>query len=150
MAGSEKKKQALTISPDEYKKQLKNINLSQILVAESKSKFDYLGKNVFLSSEFDPQFNLDHKTDYRLKDNSCIINSKWSLEISDKSDKEYLNIEAEYVVFISSKKKLSHDFWDIYKSTSIPLIVYPYFREFVQTTSYRMNIPPLTLPIIFK
>jgi preprotein translocase subunit SecB len=138
------------VSPEDFKKQLSKISLNQIFQNSSNTFVDHTRVDEFLSPDFEPNFKLDNKIDSQNDDGACKIISQWSLTVTDQKKKEFLKIESEYVVSLHSQEKLSQEFWDIYKQTSLPLIVYPYFREFVQTTTSRMNIPPLTLPILFK
>ena len=66
------------------------------------------------------------------------------------SNETILLIKVEYEVLMKIKENLPTEFWNIYKSVTLPIQIWPYFREFVQNTTSRMNIPPLTLPILFK
>jgi len=80
-----------------------------------------------------------------------VITNQWVLTASFPNEKEaFLNITAKYRIILSVSDKLPKEFWDLYLNTSMQLILFPYFREFVQNTTSRMNIPPLTLPILFK
>ncbi|MFQ6614274.1 MAG: hypothetical protein ACE5D1_05465, partial [Fidelibacterota bacterium] len=61
-----------------------------------------------------------------------------------------LDIKAKYSVRFSGPDDIPEDFWRIYKELVLPIQLWPYFREFVQSITARMNIPPLTLPVIHQ
>jgi len=49
-------------------------------------------------------------------------------------------------LLLKSKEKFTDEFFDVYKEVSLKLNTWPYFREFVNNITSRMNIPPLTIP----
>jgi len=66
---------------------------------------------------------------------------------SKGSRKAFLRIKCEYDLVYESAERLPQEFFEMYSKTSLPLNVWPYFREFVQSTSTRMGLPPITMPL---
>lgn len=98
-----------------------------------------------------PQLTIEDNYKYKSQKDLYIISAEWVLSVKFEKDTEnFLEINALYNVVLSKSEELSKDFWNIYKKATLPLIVYPYFREFVQNITSRMNIPPLTLPILYR
>jgi len=98
-----------------------------------------------------PGISLDSNFDRKSIDKFQIIISEWKLSSDFANEKLFfLKVTSKFKVVLSIEDKLPEEFWEIYLNTTLPLIVFPYFREFVQSTTQRMNIPPLTLPILFK
>jgi len=104
------------------------------------------------SSSFgSPQISISDDIKRSKKKDHIQINAQWYLAAKfEKDDKNFMDITASFNVLLLCKSSLPNDFWKIYKKSTLPLIVYPYFREFVQNMTARMNIPPLTLPILFR
>lgn len=70
---------------------------------------------------------------------------KW-VSKEDSSD-ELAIIEAEYLAEYKLKDKISHDAIDAFCLKNVGHNVWPYWREFVSTTSQKLGIPHLTLPL---
>lgn len=43
---------------------------------------------------------------------------------------------------------MTPEYFAIYSQVSLPINIWPFFRELVHATTSRMNIPPLTLPLV--
>jgi preprotein translocase subunit SecB len=77
--------------------------------------------------------------------------STFTLKVqSNKSDDLILSITGSYEILLITDGDIPKSFWNVYKSITLPLKIWPYFRELVQNITSRMNIPPLTLPILYK
>lgn len=144
-----KSKQKLVgeISPNQYRSLLNNTKLLEISVI---SFYSLISKD---------KFPLRNNLSIKITDNYNFTFSKGlakviaSLELKvplENSDESIILIKVDYEVNLQIKGELPSEFWDVYKSVTLPLQIWPYFREFVQNTTSRMNIPPLTLPIMFK
>ncbi len=57
------------------------------------------------------------------------------------------DMSATFSVTYTSEITVNEEFIKIYKGTSFPLIVNPYFREFIQSTMTRMGIRNVILPL---
>jgi len=145
------KSSSLVISPEDYRKLQSNLDLVEISLFNSTSSLILDSVNTLLSAEETPLIKLNDSSNIVENEKTANIINKWSLTAKFKeSGTQFLNIKAEYSIALAKTEKMSKEFWDIYKNTTLHIIVYPYFREFVQNLTSRMNIPPLTLPILFK
>jgi preprotein translocase subunit SecB len=81
-------------------------------------------------------------------ENQVEISQTWNIVARDKKSKsECIRISVTYCLVLDSKEKFTKDFFEIYEKTSLPLNVWPFVREFVNSMTARMNVPPLTLPL---
>ncbi len=90
---------------------------------------------------------IDDNASYKNIENGFSVENSYTLTIKNHR-KVALKIEATYLIMYSSKSEISDDFFDIYKKFSLPLNIWPYFRELVNTITSKMNIKPLTLPLL--
>lgn len=129
------------VSPEKYREFLDGIELEKIYVKEvfSQIEHDLLPESL--------KVNISDDTSYENTDDGFIITSKYSLNVKNKSRKIVLKISAAYVVEFLSETALTDDIFEIYKEYSLPLNVWPFFRELCNSITSRMNIPPLTLPL---
>jgi hypothetical protein len=132
------------ISPDEYRRLLDKIELKEISLLKCSANLN----NFTLKERNKVKFTQDHS--FISKDDDLyIIHQSYKITSgSEKPKKELLSIEATYQVQIESAEPLSEEFFDIYMGVSLPLNVWPFFREFAFSISTRMALPPLTLPLM--
>jgi len=130
------------ISPKEYRKILKGIDLKNILLADLKATI----KHELLSEGL--KISIKDSAQYSYEEDEFIIKNKYVLTAKNNDKKNVLKIEATFIVVFESKYEINDDFFNIYKEISLPLNVWPFFRELVNSTTSRMNIPPLTLPLL--
>jgi len=91
-----------------------------------------------------------------IKDNSTFTNtedgftveSSYTLTAKNPQKKIVLKIDCLYGILFKTSKNITEPFFEIYKDLSLPLNVWPFFRETVNSITARMNIPPLTLPLL--
>ncbi|NOZ74841.1 MAG: hypothetical protein GXO90_05610 [FCB group bacterium] len=135
------------LPPEKYREILDSIHLIEISLIEVSST---VSRSALLNMEqpkfrIRDSFSVDHaKEFYRLK-------GAYRVDVPVKGrGKNPLNIEAIYSVRFSGPENIPEGFWIIYKEIVLPIQLWPYFREFVQSLTARMNIPPLTLPVIHQ
>lgn len=130
------------ISPEEYRKILSGIELKNILLKEIKASIEhkYFTENT--------RITIKDKAQYKNDENELIVTHTYTLTAKNKDKKNALKIVGTFIVIFESNHEINDDFFDIYKETSLPLNVWPFFRELVNSTTSRMNIPPLTLPLL--
>ncbi len=56
-------------------------------------------------------------------------------------------IAVTYRVRFSYSETPDEPFFDVFKALSLPMIVWPFFREAVHSLTLQMGLPPLTLPL---
>jgi preprotein translocase subunit SecB len=66
------------------------------------------------------------------------------------SEEEAVVISADYEVFLGTSRGFTDEFFTIYRDLSLPVNVWPYFREFVQNMLGRAGYPPFTLPLLMR
>lgn len=131
------------ISPDEYKKIINSIELEVITMKESKTKLqpEFIDKNIDISIKSTPKFTQTESTltvDYRL-------NFKGKSPDKDKPGIEILGVY--HIVYSKKSKDIIPDaFFEPFDKFIVELMIWTYFREFVQSSISRMNLPPFTLP----
>ena len=130
------------ISPEEYRKILDGIDLKNILLSELKATI----KHELLSEGM--KIGIKENTHYAYEDNELIVTNKYVLTAKNNDKKIVLKIEGIFIVVFESEYEITDDFFEIYKDISLPLNVWPFFRELVNSTTSRMNIPPFTLPLL--
>jgi len=130
------------ISPEEYRKILDGIELQNIILKSSKSNVnhDLISENLVVS--------FTDKASFELIEDGFVVENKYVISAKNKEKKTVLKIEGIYIVIFKSKTEITDEFFSIYKDISLPLTVWPFFREFVYSITSRMNIPPLTLPLL--
>lgn len=80
--------------------------------------------------------------------NQVEILQKWVVVAKDRSSKsECLSVWVTYCLVLYSKERFTRGFFEIYEKTSLPFNVWPFVREFVNSMTARMNVPPLNLPL---
>lgn len=133
------------LSPENYRKILNGIDLVDISMIESKTHLNPEGKTVK-----DIAIKINDKCKFVIdKDNIIRIYQTYDLDArKPKSKSRFIQINVTFLVRLSSKETFTDDFFEIYKSVSLGLNTWPFFREFVHSTTARMNIPPMTLPLL--
>jgi len=133
------------LSVDEYQDILKSIELEDISLRNLTLKTD--------EEQFGKEFKLNIKPKARcqVEDDTIYFFYKFTF-IAKSPDKEKtaIRIVPEYKITYTktSKTKIDPEFFEIFPEASLKFIVWPYFRELVQSTISRMNLPPLILPTI--
>jgi preprotein translocase subunit SecB len=130
------------ISPEEYRKILNGIDLKNILLSDLKATI----KHELLSE--DMKIGIKEDAQYSYEEDELIVKNKYVLTAKNKEKKTVLKIEGSFIVIFESQSEIDDNFFNIYKEISLPLNVWPFFRELVNSTTSRMNIPPLTLPLL--
>jgi len=142
-----KKKQGYKLSPKEYRDNLAHIELRNIVMINGSAKL----KKENLEINQAMNFIIVEKANFSKKystENMIVIIQKYTLTTYHKEKTDYIfKIIGDYEITLDQQKKLSKDFWDIYKNMNLPVNTYPYFREFAQSMTQRLNLPPLTLPL---
>lgn len=132
------------ISPEDYKKIIKGIDLISISMKESKS---FLNLDTKISSELN--INIKDEASFETKDNNEVfVFHKYVVDARKPNSKSrFIQIDVTFLIRLSSKEIFTEDFFDIYKNISLHLNTWPYLREFINQMTSRMNVPPLTIPL---
>lgn len=87
---------------------------------------------------------------YVQNDNRVKVTQKYNLRVVDRErEKEFpLKMSCVFSLTFTTEIPFTKKFFDVFRRLNLPLNSWPYFREFVQNMTQRMNIPPLTLPFV--
>lgn len=134
------------ISSEKYSEILSSIELSNIFLQDCTiKKFDVKPKAGSIDLSIKTKFEFGQDS------NKLYISAKYKLEgilVSGEIKEKLISIAPCFTVtYIKNKEiEIEDDFIEVFKKTSIELVTWPYFREFIQSTTSRMGLPPLTLP----
>ncbi len=132
------------ISPEDYSKILKGVNLKSISLQKSKVYYNYEAKNPSSLA-----IRIEDSATYKLRQDDIVdLFQTYKVDARKPSSKSrYIQVEVTFVVTLESEFEFTPEFFEIYKEISLHLNTWPYLREFVNQATVRMNVPPLTLPL---
>ncbi|MBD3386510.1 hypothetical protein GF407_16520 [candidate division KSB1 bacterium] len=130
------------ITPEQYRKIINELELDGIAMIKLNSYIKY--------ENLSPKMNISIKdtASYQNSDNGFVVENKYTLTSKNKDNIIGIKIEAIYLITFKSINEIDDDFFNVYKSISLPLNVWPFFRELVNSMTSRMSIRPLSLPLI--
>ena len=133
------------LSLDDYQSLLKSIELEDISLRNLTLKTDdeQFGKEYKLS--------IKPKASHEMDGDAITFYYKFTLMAkAPEKEKPAIRIVPEYKITYTknSKTPVDPEFFEIFPEASLKFIIWPYFRELVQNTIARMNLPPLVLPTI--
>jgi len=132
------------ISIKDYRDILNTLELDNICLINSSFKLDKdkLSNNVKLV--------IKESAKSELKDTFLIIRYKSTLKgINEDTQEVGVNVETIHELQYSStgEKEITQEFIEKFSSYSASMLVWPYFREFVQSQISKTLLPPLILPL---
>ncbi len=130
------------MKPKVYREYLDSVQLKNISLRESKTKY-YGGFQPPKKQEL----SVAGSTKYGKKEDFYEILQKYVIT-GKAGKKKILEISATFCVILKSDKELPDEFFEIYNEISLPINTWPFLREFANSMTARMNIPPLTLPFL--
>ena len=137
--------EAPEISPEEYGEFLQSVELKKVYLSDAKVKrkrtpapeavltFEQkAGKGKFSNVEdgFSATFELH------------------VVLLEDDDEEPFGDIKVTYTAEYSSEKKMTKKIFEVFEYYNLPLNLYPYVREYVHTTTNRMGMPTLILPML--
>ncbi len=129
------------LTPKQYREALNFIELRDIYLKQT---------NCFLHSrDVTESANIeirDEISDVKLLENVAIIEHQYSIKVKT-GDTENFELSATFVLKYELKKALPDEFYEIYKSVSLPVHSYPFFRELVSSMVSRSGLPKLIMPL---
>jgi preprotein translocase subunit SecB len=135
------KKEIANIAPEEYSEILKGIQLVNISLLKLNSSID--------KKNFGDKLTIDIKVEmsYEKIAGGFFSIAAYKIIAKSKNDEIALEFDITYRADFTSVKEVTDSFFEVYKNVSLPLNTWPFVRELVNSTTARMNIPPLTLPL---
>ena len=129
------------LSPKEYSDILDKLELRGISI----DKLEAVVDRKAISNAKELSIEIEESSDYEV-DNNLIVHAR--LKALCKLQKtECFSIEAVYSLVFDADEEISSEFFDIFKVLNLPLTIWPFFRELVNSTTSRMGVPALTLPL---
>lgn len=137
------------ISPEEYNRIIKSINLDEILLVDSSFK-----RNIIIAKGGTISLKIKEKHTFEDKEKSVIFYPFFSIEgVVEKEDSDeketlfVLKMKFASVYTKNEKFEIKDDFLKIFQELSLSNVMWPYFRELTQSLVSRANLPPITLPL---
>lgn len=132
------------ISPEEYRNIIESLDLDTLYLVELNSKF----KEEFVSSNF--CLEIDEK--YTFEQESTILKIIYTYKLSAKDESKEdaaIKVQAKYVVRYNITKDvtISKEFMKVFSDLTLGMLLWPYFRELINNSVYRMGMPTLVLPL---
>ena len=132
------------LTPKEYLKVISSIDLQEIYLESSSTSV--IREEIFKTKQLGVSIGEKAKLE-RIDDKYSVChNYELTVPAADSPDKNILRITATFRLVFSSNIKIEEDFFSVFKKANLRINTWPYFREFVQNSTQRMHIPPLTLP----
>lgn len=137
------------ISKEKYIENIRKIRLNVLYLKNASADID---RDTFFREK-----GLKHKASIRdeasivLKDNDSVdILHRYSLEIlsQDKDTKPIGRIDCTFCLNFSPAACFTREFFEEFKKANLNINTWPFFREFVFNMTARMNIPPITIPLL--
>ncbi len=130
------------VSPESYRRFIKGIDLRGIQLTELSAKLNRAeykdGLKITIQSE----------SGYQPDENGFHIWHSLELVGRNPDRKTAIKISATYLLDFTSHHEITPEIFALYKEASLPMNTWPFFRELIHATTSRMNIPPLTIPLI--
>lgn len=133
--------------PEKYNLILDKIKLDDIYLLNIDAKVDR--NKLQAMKEVTPRITEQYEAYYDKITETWKVNGKLLLDVPTKG--RGINpfiVNAEFCASFIVKDKVPKEFWDIYMFVTFPFQIWPYYRALVQDITSRMNLPPLTLPIL--
>jgi hypothetical protein len=134
-------------SVDSYTDFLKSINVVFIAMTECEAKIDrakYFKTEEMLSAKTETGLTKSHhKNGFDIWATITVR----TIPAKDRKQDGSIKITASFLAHLHAKKAASKENIDRFVDSDFRILIWPYFREFVTSTSARMHIPHITLPI---
>ena len=120
--------------------------LELVTISLEKLKVDFPGASAPDVGQLEISLD-DKKTKEVLPDNNVKILHRHIIVIKPVGkDDVYFKFDSTFAVLYQTASEMSLAIWEVFKNRNIYMITWPYLRELFQSTLYRFNLPPLTLP----
>jgi len=132
------------ISPEDYRRILESLDLDTINIVEVNSKL----REEFVSSSL--QLFIDDK--YTFEQDKTVLRVYFSYKLTAKDDSKADNAFVIYTKYLVKYKinkdvSISKEFMKVFSELTLGMLLWPFFRELINNTIYRMGMPPLILPL---
>jgi hypothetical protein len=134
------------LSPDQYNDILKGLVLKNVRISSAQFKSASLRGKTELSVD------MSYAAEWQKSKEKLILITAHCQFVAreESSNDEAVRISADYEVLLKTTNEFTNEFFAIYKDLSLPINVWPFFREFVQSILGRIGYPPYTLPLLVR
>ena len=129
------------LSPKEYSDILEKLELRGISIDDLEASVD----RKAISNAKELPVEIAESSSYEV-DNNFIVHAELRAVCKLGRD-ECFRIKAVYSLVFDANAVICDDFFEIFRVLNLPLTIWPFFRELVNSTTSRMGIPALTLPL---
>lgn len=137
------------ISKKKYIENIDKIKLNGLYLKNMSADIDR--DALFREKESKHIITIKDESSIVLKENDTVdILHRYSLEIlSKEKDTEPIGrIECTFCLNFSPASCFTPEFFEVFRKANLYINTWPFFREFVFNTTARMNIPPISLPLL--
>lgn len=135
------------LNPDDYRAKLQAVQLLSIRLISSKINLAYDKLDEMYQTQGVDIVN-QMKFDYKIYDNDTVyVFATNSMKAKSKKT-VYFSMNFVHLLKFSGADSFDDDFFEIFKDNSLMTIINPYIREYVHSTTNRVGVPPLVLPLM--
>lgn len=134
------------ITPENYSATLTALTLDKVCLTNASLK-------VLSNIPNGGNVELDFKDKYKFMDEANSVRFVASFTLDGKTwENGVVNklfaVSGEFTIsyYKHSDMIITKEFFDVFKELSLPTIVWPYFREYIQNMVSRTGLPPFVLP----
>jgi preprotein translocase subunit SecB len=132
------------MTPEDFKNIVSHLELLDIAMIECNAKHnaEYSQGNLVI--------NIKDKLSFEQVDNHLVINFKYAFTANiSEQENPGLEIKSTYQIKYEVKNGvvISKEFMDIFHQYTIGMLLWPFFREFLNNMVFRMGLPQLILPL---
>lgn len=137
------------MTKEKYAEIIGKIKLNAMYLKSSSGEIDR--DAFFQGKEAEHLINIIDEPSMAVKDNDTVdVIHRYCVEMMLKTAevKAAGKIECAFCLNYSPASCFSPEFFEEFKKANLHINTWPFFREFVYNMTARMNIPPITLPLL--
>lgn len=132
------------ISPEEYGKVIRGLELRSISLLECDVKSDPETSKIAFAELGKIPVDTSENASFAVIDGTVNVTHSYLLQSRYKR-KNILAVKANYLLTFASSEEFSPEFFEVFQQIALPMFTWPYFREFVASMTGRMDLPELQL-----
>jgi preprotein translocase subunit SecB len=134
------------MDPRKYSQILRGISFDEIYLESSSVAHN----RESLLKQKELEISIRDRASCIQQDNKIRVTHKYFLTAKNSATEKdiVIKISVNFCLIYSTSSPFEKEFFEIFKNVNLPVNSWPYFREFVQSMTQRMNIPPITLPLV--
>ena len=141
-----KEKKEYTVPPKEYAAYVKGINIKEIKFENGSFKFTN-SELVDSKSKLKPKFKKGKPELKEIHDDYFVVHHKLGFSVVEVSSRKLvIDVKCCIVVVYNHADGITKEMFEPFGDFNVPVNTWPYFREFVNSATTRLGLPPFTLP----